>query len=64
MENPQNLNSRVIEVEKWVAQHDALCANRYWWILAWVKITVAIIGISTCALIVGMWQIILHLEKM
>lgn len=60
----RNLIERMIEVEKWIAIHDAVCAERYRQILLWAKSGVAVIVVSTLGLIAAMWQVILHIEKL
>ena len=43
--------------------HEELCAERYRWILLWIKTTAAIVGVSAVGLIVAMWQVIIHLSQ-
>jgi len=44
--------------------HEKVCAERYWWILLWVKTTAGIVGLGTCALVGALWQVIVHLGKL
>ena len=47
-----------------VANHEAVCAERYRWILLWIKATAGIVGISAIGVIAAMWQIIIKLSRL
>jgi len=47
-----------------VANHEAVCAERYRWLMLWVKSTAIVVAASTVSLIAAMWQIIIKLSHL
>ena len=51
-------------VDNRAAGHEKVCAERYRWILLWIKATAGIVGISAIGVIAAMWQIIVKLSHL